>query len=315
MRFLEGMMIYDCFMFFNELDVLEIRLNELYDVVDKFVLVESVETHQGKDKPLYYQENKQRFKQFSDKIIHVVLEDRIKGRIYRDPTWYNPFRKWRSKAPDAWHKERFQRDQIMRGLVNCHEDDIIIVSDVDEIPRAPMIENTKAYLTDAPDAFILFAMPQYSYYLNLCLDINVTRLPMNQWPGSYALRYARLKGKSPTVIRRNRKLYKLSKCHLAHHYNTTFHYSGWHFSYLGGFEAMQKKLEAFAHVEDNTDHKKSYQRFLLNIVEQHQWLPVDTSFPESVLRNVNQYQARGLVCTQEQFQKFLSEYTPRTILA
>ena len=66
--------VYDCFTFFNEFELLEIRLNELDSVVDKFVLVEASKTHQGKEKPLFYNENKDRFKKFQDKIIHVIVD-------------------------------------------------------------------------------------------------------------------------------------------------------------------------------------------------------------------------------------------------
>jgi beta-1,4-mannosyl-glycoprotein beta-1,4-N-acetylglucosaminyltransferase len=68
-------MIFDCFIFFNEFELLEIRLNELNDVVDKFVLVEATKTHQGKDKPLYFEENKKRFSDFSNKMIHIAVSD------------------------------------------------------------------------------------------------------------------------------------------------------------------------------------------------------------------------------------------------
>ena len=73
-------MIYDCFMFFNELDVLEIRLNELYHAVDKFILVEATKTHAGKDKTLFFNENKQKFSKFLDKIQHIII-DEYPGRI------------------------------------------------------------------------------------------------------------------------------------------------------------------------------------------------------------------------------------------
>lgn len=68
-------MIYDCFSFFNELDLLEIRLNTLDKVVDKFILFESTLTHTGNPKPLYYAENKDRFAKFSDRIVHIVVND------------------------------------------------------------------------------------------------------------------------------------------------------------------------------------------------------------------------------------------------
>ena len=68
-------MIFDCFSFFNELDILEIRLNVLASVVDKFVLVEAVRRHSGEPKELFFEKNKQRFSPFLDKIIHVVVDD------------------------------------------------------------------------------------------------------------------------------------------------------------------------------------------------------------------------------------------------
>ena len=68
-------MIYDCFTFFNELDILEIRLNELNQVVDKFVLVEANRTFTNQKKPLYFQENKTRYQQFLPKIINIIVDD------------------------------------------------------------------------------------------------------------------------------------------------------------------------------------------------------------------------------------------------
>ena len=68
-------MIYDCFMFFNELDILDIRLNMLNPFVDKFVIVESTITHSGKPKRLFYNENKERYKKFNDKIIYIVKNE------------------------------------------------------------------------------------------------------------------------------------------------------------------------------------------------------------------------------------------------
>src|SRR3989344_1716902 len=82
--------IYDCFTFFNELDLLDLKLHELADHVDKFVIVESTVTFQGNPKPLYFQENKQRFAPFLDKIIHVVVSD--------TPT-----------EGSAWDREHYQR--------------------------------------------------------------------------------------------------------------------------------------------------------------------------------------------------------------
>lgn len=97
-------MVYDCFPFFNELDLLELRLRELSPVVDKFVLVEATRTFQKKEKPLVFEENKNRFSSFLDKIEHIVV-----GKF---PGFFYKFR-----VPNAWDYENFQRDQISIGLV------------------------------------------------------------------------------------------------------------------------------------------------------------------------------------------------------
>jgi|ERR1022692_989649 beta-1,4-mannosyl-glycoprotein beta-1,4-N-acetylglucosaminyltransferase len=113
-------MIYDCFTFFDELELLELRLHELGDVVDKFVWVEATKTHSNKSKPLHYQENRVLFQAFHDQIIHVVVDDM-------------------PDSNDSWVLENFQRKCIARGLVNCRPEDFILVSDLDEIPRATTV--------------------------------------------------------------------------------------------------------------------------------------------------------------------------------
>ena len=116
--------VYDCFTFFNELDLLEIRLNELDSVVDKFVIVECTETHSKAKKQLFFDKNKDRFSKFSDKIIHIIVDDA--PDIVQNS----------SQEPDRWIVEKFQRNCIERGLTSCADNDIILVSDIDEIPSS-----------------------------------------------------------------------------------------------------------------------------------------------------------------------------------
>lgn len=108
-------MVYDCFLFFNELELLEIRLHELDKCVDRVVLVESPFTFTGQPKPLYYELNKQMFSSFHHKIVHLV---------------YDP------KTPnnDPWFNEREQRKYLLTG-VGPEKEGYIILSDVDEIPH------------------------------------------------------------------------------------------------------------------------------------------------------------------------------------
>lgn len=102
-------MIYDCFPFFNELDILEIRLNTLYDTVDYFVITEANKTHTGKEKEYIFEKNRERFAKFLDKVIYIKVED-------------FPDLESSKKSSDGnkWLYENYQRDAIMRGLKDCN---------------------------------------------------------------------------------------------------------------------------------------------------------------------------------------------------
>ena len=118
------MKLLDTFIFYNELDLLLYRLSTLYDVIDHFVIVESTLTFTGKQKPLYYQENISKFERFSDKIIYILVDDLIEEKNIN------------IKNKDQWRNEYHQRNSIDKGisLLNLNNDDLIIISDVDEIP-------------------------------------------------------------------------------------------------------------------------------------------------------------------------------------
>ena len=117
------MKIYDCFTFFNELELLDLRLKELYNHVDYFVLVEATLTHTGKPKELIFEKNKDKYSDYLDKIIYVKVNDLPD---------YNDFE-------GIWEPENFQRNCIVRGLTNAEDSDVIMVSDIDEIPRPSAI--------------------------------------------------------------------------------------------------------------------------------------------------------------------------------
>ena len=124
------MKIYDGFTFFNELDLLEIRLNVLNDVVDYFILVEGSKTFKGEDKPFIFDENKARFAPFLHKIIHIKVVDYPEVDLTQD-----------DNITLAWAYENFQRNAIDRGLTDAAQDDVIIISDVDEMSCAGLQRN------------------------------------------------------------------------------------------------------------------------------------------------------------------------------
>lgn len=234
-------MVYDCFIFFNELDLLEIRLNELKDVVDKFVLVEADRTFQNNPKPFIFEQHKERFSQFLDKIIHVKL------------TSYPLFLPLINPMT-PWKIEFYQRNSIITGLKDAQPEDVIIISDVDEIPDAGVI---KEFAEKGADGIYGLKMDMYMYFLNnkLVFDkhANMDREEAKSgiWHCAAVMPFKMLKKKPnayrKTIMRTKRRgeVYKIIPN------------AGWHFSYIGGFEKIRAKLEAFSHTEYNTDEYKN----------------------------------------------------------
>ena len=242
-------MIYDCFLFFNELDLLEIRLLELAAVVDRFVLVEATKTFQGAPKPLFFAQHRDRFANFLDRIIHVVVDEEPEGL-------------------DAWGREHYQRNQMVRGLVGCDPDDVVLISDLDEIPRPSAILDYQ----DEPGIKAL--MQDFYYYFLNCKSVYF------KWPWGTRMVYFR-DLTTPQDIRNHEDVTRVIN-------------GGWHFSFLGGVDRIIEKLEAFSHTEFNADYYKDPLR-LRAIIEAGQDLfdrdlfdyevvPLDESFPEVVLR-------------------------------
>lgn len=228
-------MIYDTFLFFNELDLLEIRLNILNDCVDKFVLVEARQTFTGKDKPLYYAENKERFAQWNDKIIHYVIDE------ITEEEWNKAKQSPNVGAGEHfWVREFAQKECILKALTGCKDDDIIFVSDLDEIwnPDTILLRDLRMN----PELGMIFRPLQtaYHYYLNNRSDQDV-----NGWVGTRYGTYKTLK--------------KLGVNHFRNKENISVNlpYGGWHFTYQGGEQAIKDKVEAFSHQEYNTPEIKS----------------------------------------------------------
>ena len=223
-------MIYDCFTFFNELDLLELRLNILNEVVDKFVIVESSKTFSRQDKPMNFKDNFSRFEKYKDKIIYIEFND--------FPNSDNP-----------WVLENTQRNAISLGLKDCKDDDIIIISDIDEIvsPNA-ITEGIKTINQGTPiKKFVQYNM---RYYLNV---INCNE-PL--WFHPEMCTYKNFKNcldnveynyNTFTVKEYNKgttanKIRMYEQCDL-------IPLGGWHFSFMGGAKKVLYKYENYAHQE------------------------------------------------------------------
>ena len=126
------MKIFDCFMYFDEELILDVRLNTLNEFVDYFVIVESRFTHSGEERNLQF--NHQKFEKFKDKIIYLIYDQQPTGvkSINEKDTDHEISSQY---IFNAGHRENGQRNYIVKGLIDADENDIILISDVDEIPN------------------------------------------------------------------------------------------------------------------------------------------------------------------------------------
>jgi beta-1,4-mannosyl-glycoprotein beta-1,4-N-acetylglucosaminyltransferase len=281
--------IYDAFLFFNELEILELRMNILNDVVDHFVIVESTKTFSSKNKPLFFQDNKHLFEKFKDKIIHVIIEntpsDFIRINYIRQPITEednidNKILKYVDESPGwdhtnpshiQWGVETFQRESIIKGLINCNDEDIIIISDVDEIPNP----NELIKLKENSDGVFNFNQNMYYYYLNMLKEIN--------WSGPKACSWGKLKNISLNSLRQNK------------HTTNIINDGGWHFSFMGGENKIIEKLEAYAHQEYNTPfYKENVKNNMASNNDpffrgELKKVNIDESYPKYILENIDKY--------------------------
>ncbi len=191
--------VYDCFPFLNEIELLQVRLHELNDVVDYFVIVENPLTQSGREKPLFFEQNKEKFSKFLPKIRHIVGPKR-------------PF-----PAYQDWDREHAQRNDILMGLKDAQDDDIVIISDVDEIVNKNKIQQIKEMIAAQKDPIRLW-LKMYRFFLNR------KDKKMDMWPLAYVASYKTVKKYSPQTLRTD-FLYK-------HEIKD----AGWHFSGMGYIE-------------------------------------------------------------------------------
>jgi beta-1,4-mannosyl-glycoprotein beta-1,4-N-acetylglucosaminyltransferase len=264
------MLVYDAFTYFNEDLLLEIRLEELNSIVDKFVICESTYTHAGNYKGLNFDINK--YPKFKDKIIYII-DDNPPHREQVEVKKQGP----------AWENENHQREELKKGLVKCREGDIIIVSDLDEIPSLEGVKKAISMLTN--DNLVEFQHKTYYYYVNYyVLDA----------PGGIIMKYDRFisefKG-SPQAVRNRWGMSKPNYLKLG---------SGWHFGYLGGLERVTYKLKNFAHQEYNNevalntvinDKETMLDMHKRKIIK----VPLDNTFPAYLINN------------KERFKNFINE--------
>lgn len=199
------MRIFDTFMYNGEADILECRLYELYHHVDAFVIVEADRTHGGNEcKPYTFLHDSARYMEYFDKIHYIMVKDM-------------------PKEHDPWMREHMQRDQILKGLTTADANDIILISDVDEIPRAESLELI------SPGGMTLFLQTLYA--------MSLSWYDSTPWWGTVAIPFGELI--TPQNARENRR-----------YAETKLSSAGWHLSWMGDDKARKKKYKHGCHGAD-----------------------------------------------------------------
>ena len=232
------MKIFDCFMYFDEETVLELRLNILSTYVDYFVIVESSFTHKGDRRNLKF--NHQKFKRFKDKLIYITYDEEpleiAKNQINEKDD--EGLKSWKY-ITNANYRENGQRNHISKGLDLAKDDDMILISDVDEIPNLESLD-----LSKIQEKIILFNQDMFYYKFNL-------KLPNLIWSGTKACKKKELK--SPQWLRniKDRKypIYRLDTFFSDTKFiNIKFvNNGGWHFSNIKTASEIEHKLKSYLH--------------------------------------------------------------------
>jgi len=288
------MKVFDVFLFNNELDLLEIRLNVLNEYVDYFVISESETTFSGEKKELYYEKNKHLFKKFENKIIHNIITEPTQQDLDLVSILYD-IKNYRTYQEDAYQKDSIKLilDKI------CSDEDIIIWSDLDEIPNPKSIN---AVLNSYDSSAVYnFAQDNFQGYLNL-IEITgtvISQTPDNdliwpKWIGTKILSYFILKKYTLTQIRRP-----------LNENNIRIYPGGWHWSTVGSHnkstyeERVVNKIKKAAHFELNNE-------YYLNMVSQRikenrspfgqdaaTYKKIDVclenNYPEYLIENIDKY--------------------------
>jgi len=210
--------IFDVFLFNNEIDMLSFRLEYLNDIVDKFIIVECSLTHSGKPKKLYYKDNKDIFTDYNDKIINVIATDLLDASIEKD----------------SFVRKNKQRNSWINCIkdIEIDDNDLILISDVDEIPDKNSLENLKNNNVEN----VIYSFEQDIYLYNLYCKKN------DKNNNAKALNYLTFK----TIANQKSSDIRSNSVNIEY---INIPNGGWHFSYFGNVDFIKNKIKSFAYQE------------------------------------------------------------------
>lgn len=227
-------MIYDCIPFFNELDILKLRMHILAPYVDKFVIEESTVTFSGEPKPMIFAENREQFAEFEDKILYVAVDNSPMSGV------------------TTHERDKFQKNQLIRAMGDCKPEDIIIFSDLDEIPNPVTLKQVIDHFD--PSKIYHFAQRMFYCFLNmeevsgslLSITGEFQGIDTKQWLGTKVCSFGNLPKEGIVYLREVSPLDSAS---------VRVDNGGWHFGYMGGSgekdvaKRIREKVQAAAHQE------------------------------------------------------------------
>ncbi len=278
-------MVFDCIPFFNELDILELRLNIMDKYVDKFIIEESTMTFSGEVKSLCFADNKERFKRFLDKIVYVTVDD--------SPT-----------TGTTHERDYFQKNRLIDGLkeVGATEDDVIIFGDCDEIPNPVKLKE----IIDNFDKTKVYHLAQRNFYAFVNMEeksgklLSITRefleIPVNQrkWLGTKVTSMLNIPKEGIVRLR--------DLCLVTDENAVRVADGGWHFGYMGGdhetdpIRRIGVKVKAAAHQEYNEKEiiLETMDRLILGQDifgrdAKFERVEVDNTYPEYLLSHIDEY--------------------------
>ena len=274
-------MIYDCIPFFNELDILKLRMHILAPYVDKFVLEESTVTFSGKPKEMTFLRHRDMFAEFADKIIYVAVDNSPMSGV------------------TTHERDKFQKNQLIRGMSDCKPDDIVIFSDVDEIPNPKVL--TRIIQNFDPTKIYHLAQRMFYCFLNmeevsgnlLSITGEFQGVERKKWLGTKICSFGNLPEDGIVFLREVQPDDPRS---------VRVDDGGWHFGYMGGSgerdvrKRVGIKIQAAAHQEYNKSRylSEAVDRLLCgeDIFDRDAKfirVPIDESYPEYLQKHQKEY--------------------------
>ncbi|MBR3922178.1 MAG: hypothetical protein IKJ45_03640, partial [Kiritimatiellae bacterium] len=255
----------------------------LDDVVDRFVIAEATRTHSGKPKELLFEKNKARYAKFLDKIEYVVVDDLLPEEEVAKDSFHLP-----------WVNENRQRNALIRGLAAAKDDDIVMVSDLDEIPRPEKV--SEAGKLAASGEIVRLELDIFEYYLNFrdyrnpCWKLGTVVLSWGAFKQDRRIEevgYDRFTVRGECAGRVIQKIRFLNP-------SKSIRRGGWHFTYMGGINAIRTKLRAFAHQEagiamNEVERRLARGENVLNGRRDSFAIPIDKTFPRYLLENQRRF--------------------------